>query len=233
MTDSFRALLYPYLGFLATFFFSSRFIYQWVKSEKKQHSHVTKTFWYLSIVGNLLMMVHAFVQVQFHFCLIQGVNAVISYRNLQFFYPKDKKRSNRHFFLLILATVISITVAFCMQSYLSFGHLKWVRTPAHMFNAFSHEKLHFLWHLFGFIGALLFALRFWVQIIDSHRLQKSHLGESFWILSLIGSIITCAYAIRMQDIVYIIGYSVGIVPYIRNLWLLKKSGRDEVSRKNI
>ncbi|MCH1429306.1 MAG: lipid-A-disaccharide synthase N-terminal domain-containing protein [Chlamydiales bacterium] len=230
MSEALRSTLYPYLGFLATFFFTARFIYQWIKSEKKQKSHVTKSFWYLSFIGNILMMLHAFVQIQFHFCLIQGVNAAISYRNLQFFHPKEKKRNQRSFFISIIVLMLLITLAFCLQSYLSFGHLKWVRTPAHMFNAFSNERLHFLWHLFGFAGAVLFALRFWLQIIDSHKLQKSHLGKNFWVLSLIGSIVTCIYAIRMQDIVYIVGYSVGIVPYIRNLWLIRQSRHHEVAK---
>lgn len=223
MSEAFRALCYPYLGFLATFFFSSRFFYQWIKSEKKGKSHVTKGFWNLSLAGHLFMMLHTFVQLQFPFCLIQTVNALIAVRNIQFFHPNKTRRSTRNFLKLCLLAVGLLTLAFMLQSYVSYGFFKWVRTPSHAFNNFSQEKLSIVWHICGFVGATLFASRFWIQIIRSHQLQQSVLGKNFWILSLIGSLCTCIYAIRMQDIVNIIGYSVGIIPYIRNLALLMKN----------
>jgi lipid-A-disaccharide synthase-like uncharacterized protein len=43
---------------------------------------------------------------------------------------------------------------------------------------------------------------------------------AFWYMSLIGGLITLAYAIYRKDPVFIAGQSVGAVVYIRNLMLI-------------
>ena len=46
------------LGFLGTATFSSRFLLQWIASEKKGESVIPVAFWYLSILGSLLSCVY-------------------------------------------------------------------------------------------------------------------------------------------------------------------------------
>ncbi|UCD55440.1 MAG: lipid-A-disaccharide synthase N-terminal domain-containing protein [Candidatus Omnitrophota bacterium] len=46
-------------GFLGQFFFGSRFFIQWILSELKKTSYVPTIFWYLSILGGLLLFVYA------------------------------------------------------------------------------------------------------------------------------------------------------------------------------
>jgi lipid-A-disaccharide synthase-like uncharacterized protein len=43
---------------------------------------------------------------------------------------------------------------------------------------------------------------------------------SFWYLSLVGGLITLAYAIYRKDPVFIAGQSIGSVVYVRNLMLI-------------
>ena len=76
------------------------------------------------------------------------------------------------------------------------------------------------WVLIGFIGQFVFAARFIVQWISSERRRQSHIPIQFWYLSIIGGVITTAYAIHKRDAVFIIGQASGLIVYTRNLMLI-------------
>ncbi|MGV3771451.1 MAG: lipid-A-disaccharide synthase N-terminal domain-containing protein [Verrucomicrobiales bacterium] len=48
------------LGFFGNFLFGSRFIFQWLASEKKKQLVVPGYFWWLSFWGSLINLVYAF-----------------------------------------------------------------------------------------------------------------------------------------------------------------------------
>jgi len=221
MHEYWRTILYP-LGFIASFFFGIRFILQWISSEKKRTSHVSSSFWMISFIANILMAVHTFIQVQYPFCVIQTCNAVLSWRNLQLMKddPKDKLPQVLAWLLIAIAVP---TTGFVIEGYIMYGVVDWVRTPTLPWSNTDGVPLPLPWHILGFIGASLFALRFWIQWWRAEKKKTSYLGFSFWWLSLIGATLALAYFIKLLDWVNIIGYSMGIVPYIRNLMLLNKS----------
>lgn len=49
------------------------------------------------------------------------------------------------------------------------------------------------WKLIGYTGVLLFAGRWLVQVIASHRVRRSHLPRLFWYMSLSGSVLLLSY----------------------------------------
>jgi len=73
------------------------------------------------------------------------------------------------------------------------------------------------WIIFGFIGQLCFTMRFVVQWFESERQKESIIPTSFWVFSLMGSIILLIYAIYRRDPVFIVGQAFGFTVYIRNL----------------
>ena len=77
-----------------------------------------------------------------------------------------------------------------------------------------------LWVVFGFIGQLMFTGRFLVQWIASERARKSVMPVIFWYFSLAGGVMLLAYAIYRGDPVFIMGQSLGVFIYLRNLWLI-------------
>lgn len=79
-----------------------------------------------------------------------------------------------------------------------------------------------IWIAVGFLGQGLFFGRWIVQWLASERSAKSKVPVSFWYLSLIGGLITLAYAIYRRDPVFIAGQSIGAVVYVRNLMLIYK-----------
>lgn len=86
-------------------------------------------------------------------------------------------------------------------------------------------SLETIWVGIGFFGQALFFGRWLVQWIASEKKAESQVPISFWYLSLIGGLITLAYAIYRMDPVFIAGQSVGSVVYIRNLMLIHRANQ--------
>jgi lipid-A-disaccharide synthase-like uncharacterized protein len=84
-----------------------------------------------------------------------------------------------------------------------------------------------VWIIIGFVGQALFSARFIVQWLASERLQRSIIPTAFWYFSLAGGVTLFAYAIHKQDPVFIAGQGLGLIVYLRNLYLIR-SGRQKV-----
>jgi lipid-A-disaccharide synthase-like uncharacterized protein len=79
--------------------------------------------------------------------------------------------------------------------------------------------------ILGFVGQLLFAMRFIVQWIASEKRGESVLPVSFWHFSIAGSILLGAYFIFRRDPVGIVSYLPNSVIYLRNLHLIRRKAR--------
>ena len=78
----------------------------------------------------------------------------------------------------------------------------------------------FWWVVIGLAGQLLFAGRFIVQWIASERAHRSVVPLAFWYFSIGGGAILFTYALYRGDPVFILGQSMGLFIYSRNLWLI-------------
>ena len=77
-----------------------------------------------------------------------------------------------------------------------------------------------VWMGVGFFGQALFGLRFVVQWIATERQKKSVIPVAFWYISLMGTIVLLAYAIHRLDPVFIAGFSLNMIIYLRNLYFI-------------
>jgi lipid-A-disaccharide synthase-like uncharacterized protein len=82
-----------------------------------------------------------------------------------------------------------------------------------------------IWLVVGFLGQATFSMRFLVQWWRSERAGRSVVPTSFWHLSLGGGLLLLFYAIHRRDPVFILGQVTGILVYLRNLVLIRRSGR--------
>lgn len=80
----------------------------------------------------------------------------------------------------------------------------------------------FWWVSLGITAQLSFSARFIVQWIASERAGRSYVPTVFWYLSLAGGSMLLAYAIYRQDVVFIMGQSMGLIVYTRNLILIHR-----------
>ncbi len=86
-----------------------------------------------------------------------------------------------------------------------------------------------VWLCIGFGGQMLFSARFIVQWIASEYQKKSVIPVAFWYFSIFGGLTLLAYAIHKRDPVFILGQSMGIVIYARNLYFIYRHQGDEAA----
>lgn len=88
-----------------------------------------------------------------------------------------------------------------------------------------------LWMGIGFAGQAIFGTRFIVQWIATERKRRSVVPVSFWYLSLLGSVFLLAYSIYRRDAVFIAGFSLNMVIYLRNLYFIHRRRSDTVPQR--
>ena len=87
-------LIFMIIGFLGQGLFASRFIIQWIYSEKKGKSIIPIQFWYLSIFGGIGLLVYA-ISRQDPVIIIGQVFGIFIYtRNLYLIYNKKNNEKN-------------------------------------------------------------------------------------------------------------------------------------------
>ncbi|MFC3652255.1 lipid-A-disaccharide synthase N-terminal domain-containing protein [Dyella humi] len=84
-----------------------------------------------------------------------------------------------------------------------------------------------LWIGTGLIGQVLFGVRFLVQWLYSEARGQSLIPPAFWYLSVAGGVILLSYAIHQREAVFIIGESVTLAIFLRNLIMLRKEPDSE------
>lgn len=82
-----------------------------------------------------------------------------------------------------------------------------------------------IWMAIGFVGQMVFGGRFVVQWIATERKRKSVVPTAFWYMSLVGTLVLLAYSIYRRDIVFIAGFSLNLIIYVRNLYFIHGGGQ--------
>lgn len=84
-------IFFLFVGFFGQGLFASRFIFQWIYSEKKGESHIPLIFWYLSIFGGLGLLTYAIFRKDPVIIVGQTFGIFIYIRNLVLIYNNKKK----------------------------------------------------------------------------------------------------------------------------------------------
>lgn len=71
------------VGFVAQFFFTARFVVQWLASERSGRSVIPVAFWFLSIGGGVMLLIYALHRRDPVFIAGQTFGLFIYLRNLQ------------------------------------------------------------------------------------------------------------------------------------------------------
>ena len=197
------------IGFIAQILFSSRLIIQWITSEKQKRVITPTLFWTLSLIASFLLFIYGYLRDDFAIMLGQGLTYFIYIRNLQLQNQWRKFPKWLQWFLLLVP--IFITIFYFNNNTIDIHVL------------FKNEAIPLWLLVLGIVSQVIFTLRFVYQWIYSEKKQESTLPFGFWILSLIGSSLILTYAIFRRDPVLFIGHILGVIIYIRNLFLLKRA----------
>ena len=83
-------LTFLIIGFIGQGLFASRFIVQWILSEKKGESYIPLVFWYLSIFGGIGLLIYAIFRKDPVIITGQSFGIIVYLRNLILIYRKRK-----------------------------------------------------------------------------------------------------------------------------------------------
>ena len=75
------------------------------------------------------------------------------------------------------------------------------------------------WKIIGWVGNIIFFSRFLVQWWATEKNKQVVVPDSFWWLSLVGSICLLGYGLWRRDSVFIFAYLFTWIPYVRNLMI--------------
>ena len=90
---SYLELIFLIIGFTGQALFASRFIVQWVYSEKKGESSIPVIFWYLSIFGGIGLLIYAIIRKDPVIITGQSFGIFIYLRNLILIYNKKNEKN--------------------------------------------------------------------------------------------------------------------------------------------
>ena len=86
-------ILFLCIGFLGQGIFASRFIVQWIYSERKGESSIPVIFWYLSIFGGIGLLIYAISRKDPVIILGQSFGIFIYLRNLILIYRNTDEKN--------------------------------------------------------------------------------------------------------------------------------------------
>ena len=200
------------LGLAAQGLFSARMLVQWLRSEKERKVVNPTLFWVLSLAASLLFFLYGWLREDFALMLGQVIGYYVYIWNLQAKGVWGRLGGWRRPLLILLAAV---PVAALLRLVLD--------GPAVVATLFHNDAIPRWLLVFGSAGQVIFSLRFLYQAVYSARRGESLLPAGFWAISLLGAVIILTYGILRRDPVVILAQSFGLVTYIRNLMLLRKT----------
>jgi lipid-A-disaccharide synthase-like uncharacterized protein len=83
------------IGLFGQMLFGSRFIVQWIASERKKTSHIPIVFWYLSLCGGIVTALYAIHRRDPVFIIGQSAGLIVYVRNLMLIYRHDPNAHER------------------------------------------------------------------------------------------------------------------------------------------
>ena len=83
---SFSEFMWVAFGTIGQLVFFSRWIIQWLSSEKNQSSNIPVAFWWSSLIGGIITLIYAKHIGSFPFMLAQGIGIIVYSRNLILIY---------------------------------------------------------------------------------------------------------------------------------------------------
>ena len=85
---SFSEFVWVAFGTIGQLVFFSRWIVQWISSERNKSSVIPVAFWWCSLVGGLITLVYAKHIGSFPFMLAQAIGLIVYSRNLILIYKR-------------------------------------------------------------------------------------------------------------------------------------------------
>ncbi len=85
---TFTEFIWVSIGTLGQLIFFSRWVIQWISSEKTKSSYIPIAFWWCSLIGGIITLIYAHHIGSFPFMLAQAIGIFVYSRNLILIYRR-------------------------------------------------------------------------------------------------------------------------------------------------
>lgn len=194
------------LGFLAQSFFGFRIFLQWWLAEKHKQVVSPSIFWKTSLAGAALFLVYGILRLDMVIIFGQIVGYFIYIRNLQLKHEWSKFPS------IVRVLVVAVPVVAILWT--------WNMADRMALKNALFQNMNLLFDV-GILGQMLLNMRFIYQLYYSEQHKESILPLGFWLLSACGSLLVVVYAIYRADPVLLAAQGLALVPYLRNIVLIR------------
>ncbi|NUM52184.1 MAG: lipid-A-disaccharide synthase N-terminal domain-containing protein [Candidatus Hydrogenedentes bacterium] len=209
------------IGTVGTLVFNSRFYVQWYASEKRKRSVVPTSFWYLSSIGAILLLLYSIHMRSANGGLSYSLNTVIYSRNLVHIW-RDKGKLSRARSIAFQSVVAAIAIAAVAVVVWIWWHKIGVSKTKQ-----QHEAVAmWLWIAVGVVGQGLFAGRFIIQWIATELRRKSVVPDVFWHMSLVAAVLLTAAFAAQGEWLLAVGPILNVPVYLRNIWFIHRNPSD-------
>ena len=185
--------------------FFSRFLVQWLHSERTGRPETPRVFWWISLFASGFLGSYLLYTNKPVLFAGQAINATIYLRNLWL----SRKREGRRMSTARLAAFGTVAVL----------ALFWLGVRKAEGGAVTTGP----WLAVAIVGQGIWSSRFVIQWWYTERKRVSHFPPSFWWLSLFGNALLLAYSLYLGDWLIIVGYLMGPIVQVRNLMLHARS----------
>ncbi len=200
------------IGFAAQLFFAARVMVQWYLSEKHKKVESPTLFWLFSIVGSLILLYYGWLRRDLAILVGEFISFYIYLWNLR---AKGLFERVPRFVPVLVSVVPLIALALMLSRSSSFST-----------DFFRDAEVTGPLLIFGIAGQIVFKSRFIYQWFYSMRHRESSLPLSFWMISVLGSLMIIIYGLIRHDWVLVAG-QIGIVASVRNIMIALAHQQDE------
>ena len=191
------------LGFVAQGLFSARTIIQWLSTERARRIESPTAYWLFSVAGAWLLFLYGWLRDDFSIILGQVISYYIYLWNLG---AKGLWRRLPAVLKVVLLFTPSVAAVMILRDVTGFAA-----------EFLCNDSVPIWLLIFGSAGQVIFTLRFVYQWLYSRRRGDSSLPLGFWIMSILGSVVIVIYGAIRIDPILILGQSIGLVAYARNI----------------
>jgi lipid-A-disaccharide synthase-like uncharacterized protein len=196
------------IAWLGNACYFSRFLLQWIASERAGRTEVPRSFWWLSVVGSILVGLYTWRIGQPVLLLSYLLVLAIYVRNLFLRGAREGRRPPSLVLMLGIGLLAWVVV-------FGFG-MRDLERP-------QGDRLY--WTIIAVLGMAIWNSRFIVQWLKSERRGVAYFPKTFWWLSLVGNTLVLAYVIHLGDTALIAGFAIGPLVQVRNLMIAYRERR--------
>lgn len=199
---------YEALIWIGNVCYFSRFLIQWLASERSGRTEAPRIFWWLSVLGSVFAGLYTWVIGEPVLMLSYMLVLAIYVRNLSL---REGRRPRK-------PPSLAPTLGGAL---LAWGAVVWfgmrdLEVPA-------GEKR--IWAVIAVVGTAIWSSRFVVQWLKSERRGVAYFPKTFWWLSLVGNVLLLVYVIHLGNTGLIAGLAIGPIVQVRNLMIAYRPRR--------